>query len=62
MARCVRTGDTPRADGRIGLHVLDALLATEEAIASRGFVDVTSECPQTETLPLAWEPFELTLR
>ena len=39
MARGIRAGAPHRASGRVALHVLDALLATEESIAGGGFVD-----------------------
>jgi predicted dehydrogenase len=61
LARAVRTGEPHRASGRLALHVLDALLATEESIAKGTFVDVTTELDRTSALPADWDPLERTL-
>lgn len=61
LARSVRAGVPHRASGRLALHVLDALLATEESIQSGGFVDVTTEVELTPAVPAGWDPLERTL-
>jgi predicted dehydrogenase len=61
MARSIRADVPHRASGRLALHVLDALLATEESIERGGFVDVTSELEQTAAVPADWDPLERTL-
>ena len=61
MARSIRAGVAHRASGRLALHVLDALLATEESIQRGGFVDVTTELEQTPAVPAGWDPLERTL-
>ncbi len=61
MARALRSGTTHRASGRLALHVLDALLATEESIVKGGFVDVSSDFPAGDALPADWDPLAATL-
>jgi predicted dehydrogenase len=61
MARAIRAGEPHRASGRVALHVLDALLATEESIASGGFVDVTTDLVVPPVLPVDWDPVASTL-
>ena len=61
MARAIRAGVPHRADGRLGLHVLDAMLATEASIGAAGFVEVPSRFEPVPPLPAAWDPAERTL-
>jgi predicted dehydrogenase len=61
MARAIRAGEPHRASGRVALHVLDALLATEESIVSGGFVDVQTDLVPTPAVPADWDPLEATL-
>ncbi len=61
MARAIHTGVPHRASGRLALHVLDALLATEESIGSSAFVDVTTQVERTTAVPADWDPLEHTL-
>ena len=61
MARSIRAGVDHRATGRLGLHVLDAMLATLESIESRTFVEVASTLDPIPTLPDGWDPTERTL-
>ncbi len=61
MARSIRTGVPHRASGRLALHVLDALLATQESIDNGGFVDVASELERTPAVPADWDPRASTL-
>jgi predicted dehydrogenase len=61
MARAIRSGQPHRASGRLALHVLDALLATEESIDKEGPVEVRSELEQTSAVPADWDPLERTL-
>ena len=58
MARALRGGGRHRATGELGLHVLDAMLATAESIESRAFVDVTSGFEPVDALPPDWDPTE----
>ena len=61
MARAIR-GDRPhRATGRLGLHVLDAMLATAESIDNHCFVPVESRVSPITPLPEGWDPTERTL-
>lgn len=54
LARSVRSGEQHRADGRLALHVLEALLATEESIRMGQTIDITTMAPATALLPPAW--------
>ena len=61
LARSIRSGARPLASGELGYHVLDALMAIDEAVDSRHMVEVTS---RVETVPLVgedWDPFAATL-
>ena len=61
MARALRGGGPHRATGRLGLHVLDAMLATAESIEQRVFVPVSSRLDDIPALPEGWDPTERTL-
>jgi predicted dehydrogenase len=61
MARAIRAGTPHRATGRLGLHVLDAMLATEASIETAAFVPVASRFDVVEALPEGWDPTERTL-
>jgi predicted dehydrogenase len=61
MARALRAGTAHRADGRLGLHVLDAMLATERSIETAAFVEVESRFERVPALPEGWDPAERTL-
>ena len=61
LARASREGRPPLFDGRLGYHVLDAMISLQESIDSREFVPVASTSPSVATLPEDWNPFEPTL-
>jgi predicted dehydrogenase len=61
MARAIRAGVPHSAGGRLGLHVLDAMLATEASIATAAFVEVTSRFDPVPALPEGWDPADRTL-
>ena len=61
MARSIRAGAPHRAEGRLGLHVLEAMLATEASIGAGGFVEVPSRFELAPPLPAEWDPAERTL-
>jgi predicted dehydrogenase len=61
MARSIRTGSRPLASGELAYHVLDTLMAIEEAIAAGRTVEISSS---VEAIPLVaedWDPFAATL-
>jgi predicted dehydrogenase len=60
MARGIRGGGQPRASGRLGFHVLDAMLATSESIDRREFVTVGSRLAPVPALPAGWDPTQRT--
>ena len=61
MARAIRSGDAHSTDARLGLHVLDAMVATEISINTAAFVEVASRFDPVAALPEDWDPTELTL-
>jgi predicted dehydrogenase len=61
LARGLRSGEPHRASGRLALHVLDALLATEESMERGGFVDVDTQLEPTTAIPADWDPLARTL-
>jgi predicted dehydrogenase len=61
MARAIRGGGRHRATGRLGLHVLDAMLATQASIDTGAFVAVDTRFEPIEALPEGWDPTERTL-
>lgn len=61
MARALRTGGRPRATGRLGLHVLDAMFATAESVERARFVQVGSRFEPVPALPADFDPTARTL-
>lgn len=61
MARSIRAGRPHIATGRFGYHVLDTLLAIEEAVETRAFVPVESTVAEVGALDAAFDPFAATL-
>jgi hypothetical protein len=56
MARALRNGGTHRATAELGLHVLDAMLATTESVDSRAFISIKSLITQSPAVPEDWDP------
>ncbi len=61
MARAIRADVPHSADARLGLHVLDVMLATERSIETAAFVEVASRFDPVPALPEGWDPAEHTL-
>ncbi len=61
MARAVRSDRPHRATGAVGLHVLDTMLAVDEAANSSAYVGVESSFERPEPLPTDWDPHAATL-
>ena len=61
MARSIRTGAQPLASGALGYHVLDTLMAMDEAAASGRTVEVTSTVDPVPLVAQGWDPFAATL-
>ena len=61
MARAIRSGGAHSTDARLGLHVLDAMVATGASIETASFVEVASGFDPVAPLPEDWDPTELTL-
>jgi predicted dehydrogenase len=56
MARALRNGGEHRATAPLGLHVLDAMLATTESMKSRAFVGIESLITQIPAVLENWDP------
>ncbi|MGK3953802.1 Gfo/Idh/MocA family protein [Microbacterium sp. I2] len=61
MARAIRDDRSHVATGRFGYHVLDTLLAIEEAAETRTFVNVESTIDEVGALPADFDPHAATL-
>ena len=61
LARAVRSGEPHRATGRLGLHVLEAMFATAESMATACFVDIGSRFEPVAPLPADFDPTRRTL-
>lgn len=61
MARAIRDDRPHVATGRFGYHVLDTLLAIEEAAETRTFVNVESTIDEVGALPADFDPHAATL-
>jgi len=61
MARSIRTGSQPLASGALGYHVLDTMMAIDEAVATGHTVKVTSTVDPVPLVAEDWDPFAATL-
>jgi len=61
MARAIREGRPHRAQGAMGYHVLDTMIAIAESVESRAFVEVDSLVGKPPLLPEDWDPMAPTL-
>ena len=61
MARALREGRPHRAQGALGYHVLDTMIAIAESVESRAFVDVASSVDKPPLLPDEWDPSAPTI-
>lgn len=61
MARAIRGGGQHIATGQVGYHVLDTMVAVEESIERRAFVDVESTVAPVPSLPEGFDPLAATL-
>ena len=61
LARASRTGGRPLASGDLGYHVLDTLVAIDEAVAERRVVPVESRVDRVPLVADDFDPFERTL-
>jgi hypothetical protein len=61
MARSIRTGSQPLASGALGYHVLDTLMAIDEAVTSGQTVDITSTVDMVPLVADDWDPFAATV-
>jgi predicted dehydrogenase len=61
MARGIRNGTAHRAQGRLGFHVLDAMICMSEAMNTVAYVPVQSTVEVPSLLPEDWDPLLRTL-
>jgi predicted dehydrogenase len=61
LARALRAGAPARASGELAFHVLDALVAIEQAARDRSRVAIDSTVEMAPTLPTGWSPEAATL-
>ncbi|MDT0212187.1 MULTISPECIES: Gfo/Idh/MocA family oxidoreductase [unclassified Curtobacterium] len=61
MARAIRGGGAHVATGEVGYHVLDTMVAVEESVARRAFVEVASTVAPIASLPEDFDPLAATL-
>ena len=61
MARAIRQGKPHRAQGAMGYHVLDTMIAIAESVESRAFVEVESSVDKPPLLPEDWDPLGRTI-
>ena len=61
LARAARTGGTPLASGQLGFHVLDTLVAIDEAITQNRVIDVHSRVDPIPLVADDHDPFTATL-
>jgi len=61
MAYAIRGGREHRANGELGRHVLEVLVAIERSSTERRHVDIESTCKRPAPLPLGLPPGELDL-
>ena len=61
LARAARTGGTPLASGDLGFHVLDTLVAIDEAITEERVVPVQSRVDRVPLVADDHDPFTATL-
>ena len=61
LARAARTGGRPLASGELGYHVLDTLVAIDNAIAENRIVEVESRVDRVPLVAEDFDPFQATL-
>ena len=61
LARAARTGAAPLASGALGLHVLDTMVAIDEAVTENRVVPVDSRVPNVPLVAEDFDPFAATL-
>jgi predicted dehydrogenase len=61
LARAARTGGRPLASGELGYHVLDTLVAIEDAVTQGRTVPVESRVAPVPLVGEDWDPFAATL-
>ncbi len=62
LARAARTGASPLASGELGFHVLDTLVAIDEAITQDRVVHVDSRVDRVPLVADDFDPFAATLQ
>jgi hypothetical protein len=61
LARAARAGGRPLASGELGFHVLDTMVAIDEAVTEGRVVPVESRVPDIPLVAENCDPFAATL-
>lgn len=61
MARAIREDRPHQASAELAYHVLDTLLAVEEAAAKKQFIQVESTVEPLGSMPIEFNPYQRTL-
>jgi predicted dehydrogenase len=61
LARAGRNGGTPLASGELALHVLETMIAIDEAVTQRRVVPIDSRIPRVPLVADDFDPFAATL-
>ncbi len=61
LARCIRSGSKPLASGALGFHILDTMMAIEEAVTTGHTVDIHSTVDPVPLVADDWDPYATTL-
>lgn len=61
LARSIRSGQEERASGVLAAHVLDVLLAIQEAGREHRWIELSSSVSAPAPLPEGWDPTESTI-
>ena len=61
LARAARTGGKPVASGELAFHVLDTMIAIDDAIIEDRVVPVESRVAQVPLVAEDFDPFQATL-
>ena len=61
LARCIRAGSKPLASGALGFHILDTMMAIEEAVTTGHTVDIHSTVDPVPLVADDWDPYATTL-
>ena len=56
MVRSIKAGVRPRAHAELAYHVLEIMLAVQDAVASGETIQIASKAPEVDPIPADWTP------